>query len=54
MPHKKQAAASALICADRRLLVRDALFLWMILLSAMRSRTATDCLEDTLTDGFVG
>ena len=40
---RNQAAASALIWADRRLLVRDALFLWMIFLSAMRSRTATDC-----------
>ena len=43
VPCRDQAAASALICADRRLLVREALFLWTIFLSAMRSRTATDC-----------
>ncbi len=34
--------ASALIAADRRLLWRAALFLWMILLSAMLSMTDTD------------
>ena len=43
VPGKDQAAASALIWADRRLLVRDALFLWTIFLSVMRSRMATDC-----------
>lgn len=37
-----QAALRALIWADRRLLWRAALFLWMIFLSAMRSMTDTE------------
>lgn len=40
-----QNQAIALMAADRRLLWRAALFLWMIFLSAMESTTLVDLLK---------